>query len=293
MASSSAVGASRSRSISSQREGVIGALVPVTLAVDGVETKADGLGLVAPVRPLLAANALHRRSTRRAECEAPVAPKPPRATPPVRPALGIDRCGRAAGGSARRTKPAALRPGEDEANKKNSEWLLDDDHDDQRRRGGHSCAGWPVAGDTAAGGAPSRLRAIARRRQRIRTRADAAAFPSATAQHVTTASSRPHSAIEAALSRPAVSDASPSQIAGASLAAAIRARQVRDRKARDVIGDDLNAAARSRSRSRSRRYRPHAPSALATGSAKPSRLRPSAMAAPGSFGGSARIRYAA
>lgn len=44
-----------------QREGVIGALVPVRRIVDGVKIETDRFGLFAPVRPLLAGNAPHGR----------------------------------------------------------------------------------------------------------------------------------------------------------------------------------------------------------------------------------------
>ena len=42
-----------------QGEGVIGALVPIALALDGVEAEAVLVGPLAPVRPLVAGDALH------------------------------------------------------------------------------------------------------------------------------------------------------------------------------------------------------------------------------------------
>ena len=42
-----------------QREAVIGALVPIALAIDRMKDKADAFGSLAPVRPLVAGNAPH------------------------------------------------------------------------------------------------------------------------------------------------------------------------------------------------------------------------------------------
>ena len=77
-----------------QREGVIGALVPVPLAIDRMERESRGLGLFAPVRPLVARNALHQLPD---EIPCPVVPKPPRAvdelvdvdTAPTRPPVFV------------------------------------------------------------------------------------------------------------------------------------------------------------------------------------------------------------
>ena len=67
-----------------QREGVIGALVPIALAVDGVKIKPGAFGGRAPVVALGAGDALHGRLLAAAMGVTAVAVKA-RATPPPKP----------------------------------------------------------------------------------------------------------------------------------------------------------------------------------------------------------------
>jgi hypothetical protein len=77
-----------------QREGVIGALIPIALAVDAVEVEADLFRAGAPVRPLLAGDPLHQLEAC-APTEWPVEPKPLRDPDPLRvPTEGTEVCER-------------------------------------------------------------------------------------------------------------------------------------------------------------------------------------------------------
>src|SRR5215813_8028268 len=63
-----------------ERERVIGALVPVTLTLDGVKRKAGLVGLLAPICPFIAWDALHDVQPPEKN-PWPVPPKPPRIAP--------------------------------------------------------------------------------------------------------------------------------------------------------------------------------------------------------------------
>src|SRR5262249_8801520 len=65
-----------------ERERVIGALVPVALTIDGVKRETGLVGLLAPIRPFVAWDALHDVQLPEKN-PWPVPPKPPRVAPGV------------------------------------------------------------------------------------------------------------------------------------------------------------------------------------------------------------------